>query len=98
MRGGHLVESAVGAHLSNAALLGTCELFYWRDGRYEVDFVVSSKRRLTAIEVKSGPAPVYHSATGAFGKQFAPSRTLLVGGDGIPVETFLTKPIEHWVG
>ncbi|HBB24848.1 MAG TPA: AAA family ATPase [Bacteroidetes bacterium] len=95
---GHLVESAVGAHLSNAALLGTCELFYWRDGRYEVDFVVSSKRRLTAIEVKSGPAPVYHSGTGAFGKQFAPSRTLLVGGDGIPVETFLTKPIEHWVG
>lgn len=95
---GHLVESAVGAHLSNAALPGTCELFFWRDGRYEVDFVVSSKRRLTAIEVKSGPAPVYHSGTGAFGKQFAPSRTLLVGGDGIPVETFLTKPIEHWVG
>lgn len=95
---GHLVESAVGAHLSNAALQGTCELFYWRDGRYEVDFVVSSKRRLTAIEVKSGPAPVYHSGTGAFAKQFAPYRTLLVGGDGIPVETFLTKPVEHWVG
>jgi hypothetical protein len=58
----------------------------------------SSKRRLTAIEVKSGPDPVYHSGTGAVAKQFAPSRTLLVGGDGIPVETFLTKPIEHWVG
>lgn len=95
---GHVVESAVGAHLANAALMGICELFYWRDGRNEVDFVVSSKRRLTAIEVKSGPAPVNHSGTGAFVKQFSPSRTLLVGGDGIPVEAFLSKPVDHWIG
>ncbi len=95
---GHLVESAVGAHLANASLMGICELFYWRDGRYEVDFVVSSKRRITAIEVKSGPAPVYHSGTGAFVKQFTPSRSLLVGGDGIPIEDFLSKPVDHWIG
>lgn len=94
---GHLVESAVGAHLANAALMGICELFYWRDGRYEVDFVVRSKRHLTAIEVKSGPAAAYHSGTGAFVKDFAPYRTLLVGGDGIPVEDFLLKPVEHWI-
>lgn len=28
---GRLVESAVGAHLANAAACGECELFYWRD-------------------------------------------------------------------
>ncbi len=95
---GHVVESAIGAHLANAALMGTCELCYWRDGRHEVDFVISSRRRVTALEVKSGPASVYHSGTGAFVKQFAPSRTLLVGGDGIPVEEFLSRPVEHWVG
>ncbi len=26
-----------------------------------------------------------------------PKRTLLVGADGIPVEEFLSKPVEHWV-
>lgn len=95
---GHVVESAIGAHLANAALMGTCELGYWRDGRHEVDFVISSRRRVTALEVKSGPSSVYHSGTGAFVKQFAPSRTLLVGGDGISVEEFLSRPVEHWVG
>ena len=51
---GRLVESAVGAHLANAAAAGLCELFYWRDRNREVDFVVRSGRNLTAIEVKSG--------------------------------------------
>jgi predicted AAA+ superfamily ATPase len=36
---GRLVESAVGAHLANAAAAGVCEVFYWRDGNHEVDFV-----------------------------------------------------------
>jgi predicted AAA+ superfamily ATPase len=95
---GHVVESAVGAHLANAALMGTGELFYWRDGKNEVDFVVRFKRKITAIEVKSSSAPAYHSGTGAFVKHFAPFRTLLVGGDGIPVEEFLSKPVDHWIG
>ena len=37
---GRLVESAVGAHLANAAAAGTCEVFYWRERNREVDFVV----------------------------------------------------------
>jgi predicted AAA+ superfamily ATPase len=51
---GRLVESAVGAHLANAAAVGECELFYWRERNREVDFVVRAGRTLTAIEVKSG--------------------------------------------
>src|SRR5205807_8790309 len=51
---GRLVESAVGAHLANSAAVGECELFYWREGSREVDFVVRVGRTLTAIEVKSG--------------------------------------------
>src|SRR5690606_7709933 len=35
---GRLVESAVGAHLANAATAGLCELFYWRERNHEVDF------------------------------------------------------------
>lgn len=34
----------------------------------------------------------------AFNEAFKPGRLLLVGEDGIAVEDFLRKPIEHWVG
>ena len=95
---GRLVESAVGAHLANAAMIGECELYYWRDGKYEVDFIARTRHGLTAIEVKSGRAPLSHPGTAAFTKAFKPRRSLLVGGDGIALEEFLNQPVSHWVG
>jgi hypothetical protein len=94
---GRLVESAVGAHLANAAATGACELFYWRDGSLEVDFVVRAGRRIVAIEVKSGPRRGRLSGLEAFDSAFHPDRKLLVGGDGIPLESFLERPVEHWL-
>ena len=94
---GRLTESAVGAHLANAAAMGTCELFYWRDRNREVDFVVRSGRRLLAIEVKSARARSALPGLAAFSDAFSPERTLLVGADGIPVEDFLAHPVEHWL-
>lgn len=95
---GRLVESAVGAHLANAAATGIGELFYWRDRNREVDFVVRSARRLVAIEVKSGRSRDAQPGMAAFAEAFCPTRKLLVGGDGISVEAFLSKPVEHWLG
>ncbi len=94
---GRLTESAVGAHLANAAAAGLCKVFYWRERAREVDFVVRAGRMLTAIEVKSGRSPVAHSGRAAFAEAFKPRRKLLVGGDGIPVAEFLEKPATHWV-
>ena len=94
---GRLVESAVGAHLANAALRGECTLHYWRERNQEVDFVVQAGRKLTAIEVKSGRAPRAHAGTAAFAKAFKPGRTLLVGGDGLALDEFLMRPAAHWV-
>lgn len=94
---GRLVESAVGAHLANAAAGGRCELFYWRDRGVEVDFVVRTGRRLAAIEVKSGRARELPAGVAAFRAAFKPQRVLLVGGDGVPVEEFLARPVEDWV-
>ena len=95
---GRLVESAVGAHLANAAAADRFELFYWRERNREVDFVIRAGRRLTAIEVKSGRAPDTQPGLGAFVDAFRPDRTLLVGGDGIDLEEFLSRPAGHWVG
>ena len=94
---GRLVESAIGAHLANAAAAGECELFYWRERSREVDFVVRRGRTVVAIEVKSGRPPDAFSGLSAFSEAFSPARTLLVGGDGIPVEEFLERPVGHWL-
>jgi hypothetical protein len=52
---------------------------------------------VTAIEVKSGRTPQYHPGTAAFAEAFKVKRTLLVGGDGIPVEEFLDRPVSKWL-
>lgn len=94
---GRLIESAVGAHLANAAAVGECEVYYWRDRGQEVDFVVKARSGLTAIEVKSGRAPQAHPGPGAFAAAFKVKRTLLVGGDGIALEDFLNQPVAKWL-
>lgn len=94
---GRLVESAVGAHLANAAAGGDCELFYWRDGNYEVDFVVRTGRSVTAIEVKSGRVRDSLPGMAAFSVAFPKARKLLVGADGISIEDFLRRPVRHWI-
>ncbi|MEK6694972.1 MAG: DUF4143 domain-containing protein, partial [Nitrospirota bacterium] len=86
-----------GAHLANAAAADVCELFYWRDRNREVDFVVRVGRTVTAIEVKSGRAREALPGMEAFATAFKPTRRLLVGGDGIALEEFLSWPVEYWV-
>ncbi|MFN0057734.1 MAG: ATP-binding protein [Planctomycetota bacterium] len=93
---GRLTESAVGAHLANAAAAGECELFYWREKNAEVDFVVKAKRRMLAVEVKSGRRREALNGMAAFQSLVPKTRTLLVGADGIPLETFLRTPAASW--
>lgn len=94
---GRLVESAAGAHLANAAAGGSIEVNYWRHRGREVDFVVRAGGRLTAVEVKSGKRRDSLPGMAAFDAAFQPGRKLLVGGDGIGLEQFLSKPAEYWV-
>jgi hypothetical protein len=51
----------------------------------------------TAIEVKSGRSPDARSGLTAFGEAFKPQRKMLVGGDGITMEAFLSHPVPFWV-
>jgi predicted AAA+ superfamily ATPase len=94
---GRLVESAVGAHLANAAASGECELFYWRERNREVDFVVRAGRRIVAIEVKSGRARDAQPGLTAFAEAFRPARTLMVGNDEIALKDFLSRPVAEWL-
>ncbi|WP_424948440.1 DUF4143 domain-containing protein [Candidatus Spongiihabitans sp.] len=94
---GRLAESAVGAHLVNAATEGNCQLFYWRERNHEVDFVLRQGRKLVAIEVKSGNLSGTLPGMDAFARKFKPTRKLLVGTDGISLEKFLSTPVGHWL-
>lgn len=94
---GRLVESAIGAYLANSAVTGGFELSYWRERNREVDFVTRSGPLTTAIEVKSGRSPEALPGMEAFAAAFKPGRTLLVGGGGIDIGEFLSKPATDWV-
>lgn len=93
---GRLVESTVGAHLYNTGH-PDCNLYYWRESSREVDFVIARGKKLTAIEVKSGPASGHVSGLGVFEEHFGKCRKILVGEGGIPLVEFLSYPAEHWL-
>ena len=93
---GRLVENAVGARLCNTLSPVTHTLTYWRDGRDEVDFVVSSGSRVWAIEVKSGRSGKT-SGLERFRDRYPRADVLLVGAQGIPLEEFFSTPVEAWL-
>jgi hypothetical protein len=91
---GRIVESAVGAHLINNAYMQGYSLFYWREGNYEVDFVLEHKGRIIAMEVKSGHS-IRTAGLVQFRKHYPDSKIMLVGKGGIPWEDFLKmNPLE----
>lgn len=94
---GRLVESAVGAYLLNAIRGTQIELFYWREGDKEVDFVLRYGSILTAIEVKSNNDKGNLSGMNLFMKKFNPTSCLLVGNEGIPLEEFFSTPIKNYL-
>ena len=92
---GRIVESAVGAHLFNAATSDT-RVHYWRDGNDEVDFVLERGPRVVAIEVKSGAKAPLTRGMDEFRRRYNPHNILRVGGEGIPLDEFLSQPAGWW--
>ena len=93
---GRLVEVAVGAHLVNQGSLHGVDVYYWREGNQEVDFVIRKGNKLTAIEVKSGAKRTLPSGLAAFSTRY-PSRTIVVGGSELALREFLETPVLQWV-
>ncbi|MEA5020129.1 MAG: AAA family ATPase [Gordonibacter sp.] len=87
-RKGHLIESAIGAYLLAQAPLQHFEVFWWREGTNEVDFVLTQGESILAIEVKSGRIKSLKGLT-AFVNRFPKAKTLTIGSSSCPVENFL---------
>lgn len=97
---GRWVESAVGAHLMSMADELGYDVYYWRENsrgdNKEVDFIISYRGRLTAIEVKSGRRGM-NSGLPAFTAAFHPDKSLVVGTGGVSLEDFLGCDIEKFL-
>lgn len=94
---GRLVESAVGAHILNSSVGDGIEVLYWREGKHEVDFVAKRGNAVVGIEVKSGRSRQNLPGMAAFIREFAPQRSLLVGGQGIPLHEFFSIPVRDYL-
>ena len=92
---GHLVESAVGAHLVNTGR-PEYRVYYWRDRGREVDFILEHGRKLVIFEVKSGRRRGNISGLEAFRNSFPVKASHVVGKGGIPVSEFLLTPAREW--
>lgn len=86
---GRFFESAVGSHIVSNSFVGQYEVFYWRDGNLEVDYILKKNDKLVAIEVKSGQDTTNVGLT-EFKRMFAPFASLVVGQGGMDVEKFLS--------
>lgn len=93
---GRLVENAVGACLCNNLNSIEYDVTYWREGNYEVDYVIARGSELWAIEVKSG-ASGNLSGISRFNSRYPDARPLIIGGPGIPLEEFFSRNASEWL-
>jgi hypothetical protein len=93
---GRLVENAVGACLCNNLHAVEYNVTYWRQGNYEVDFIVARGNDLWAIEVKSGRSGKTLGLS-RFRALYPEAKALLVGGQGIPLDEFFSRNVRSWL-
>ena len=90
---GRYVESAVGAYLVSQASIHDYKVYYWRNNKDEVNFVLSRGRKKVAIEVKSGRRTMNRGLT-VFSKMYNPYRAFVVGSGGLTIDEFLSMDLD----
>lgn len=93
---GRLAESCVGAYLLNSALVYKLKVYYWREQNKEVDFILQYGNKILAIEVKSIAVKESQPGISAFCEEFTTHATLVVGGQNLSLEKFLTTSVMDW--
>ena len=93
---GRLVETAVGMHLANTSVPPT-QLYYWREGVDEVDFILARASRRLLIEVKSGSKRHTLRGVRKFEQRHGNTPHLLVGSDGVDLAKFLSSSAQEWL-
>lgn len=90
---GRRVEQCVGAYLINQSRINNFELFYWREGNAEVDFVIRKNKRIVTVEVKSGKVK-YHEGLEIFKRKYKPYKSILISEEAISWRDFLNLEVD----
>lgn len=85
---GRLVESVVGAHLLNSSVTEGFNIFYWRVGDDEVDFILTRGEKVIALEVKSN-ADSKSKGLASFSKLYNVSKSILISNNGLSWKDFI---------
>ncbi len=86
---GRFFESAIGAHIVSSAFAGSYEVFYWRDGNSEVDYIIKKNNKTVAIEVKSNHSAINRGLADLRQRQNL-HNSLVVGPGGMDAGLFLS--------
>ena len=86
---GRYYESAIGAHIVSQAFVDRYNVYYWREGNDEVDYILQKKNKIIAVEVKSNHES-HTTGLAKFKEKFHPDNILLVGPEGMSAEDFLS--------
>ncbi len=91
---GRIVESSVGAHLINHSISQNYTVYYWRERNDEVDFILESRGKIIAIEVKSNDSE-NKKGLEVFRNKFNPDKSYFVSNRGLTWQEFLKiNPID----
>lgn len=93
---GRLVENAVGACLCSNLHSIEYSVTYWREGNYEVDYIISRGSKTWAIEVKSGTNKKLNGLK-KFLSHYPDAKPLIIGMHGIPLEEFFNTNPKHFL-
>lgn len=85
---GHVFEAVVGSDL---LCMQDAQVYYWREGNEEVDFIVVYDGDLFAVEVKSGRRKSERGLA-AFQKRYKKARTCFVTFENYP--SFIKSPLD----
>lgn len=91
-----MATAAVGAHFINSIIDTGIGIYYWREGVHEVDFVLQKGKEIIAVEVKSGQRRRSVAGITEFCKQYPEAKPLLIGGEGMALDTFFQSDITAW--
>jgi len=93
----NLIECSIGGHILNSALGTKIEVFYWKEGSNEVDFVIRKGETVITITIEHDKKRLDFKGAEEFSRLYNPQQNLFVGRKGIPVDQFLLTPLEFWI-
>lgn len=91
---GQIVESTVGSHLWSITTGRPAKVMYWREGTYEVDFVLALPRKTVLVEVKSGGLRGAFRGAEQFRTAHGNAPLIVVGAEGMSLERFLSSSLD----